>query len=419
MIRKFFETLRNTFFLAPASPYYTPIVDISKWQGDVDFATMRAAGVELVMMRLSIGDQTDVRFSDNYAGARAAGLRVGVYHAVKPSISVAAQWTRIVDSLAGRALDVPLALDCEVEDGQNPSTIATVIEGLAQKYALLFGEYPLIYTRATWWNVWTIYKPIFKLCPLWVARYFSGEHPWNDAPDTMRPRDWNTFALWQFSADGNGLGAAYGVESDDIDLNKGGAETLAGTLALLRGQPLPPPEPIGAMLLKFKAKYTLNIRSGPDTSYPDIGDLAKDTIVTALEIQPTDNNSVWVRIDTGKWVALVHNGGGPYLTFYEAIPLPPPVDVLYVQAATTTNLRWYALTNAQGKPIMALPPAENRPKFNAGAVVAVKPGVVDADGQDDYYEVLSGGLALPPTYQPPATYTGWFIRKNDVFAVTP
>lgn len=232
--------LQKYFFFAPALNYYGPVVDISKWQGDVDFAVMRAAGVELVLLRLSIGNETDSRFAEYYAAARAERLLVGVYHVVKPSVSVATQWTRIIDSLAGRAVDV-FALDCELTDNLNPSTVATCIEALINQYAALYGEYPVLYTRALWWNAHTIYKPSFKLCPLWIARYWSGAHPWNDDPDTLKPRDWNDFALWQYSADGNGLGAAYGVSSDDIDLNHGNADDLAGLMARLHG--LPPPAP--------------------------------------------------------------------------------------------------------------------------------------------------------------------------------
>lgn len=74
--------------------------------------------------------------------------------------------------------------------------------------------------------------------------------------------------------------------------------------------------------MQFITKYAINVRSGPNTTYSDIGDLPAGYVLTALEIQPMDNNSVWIRFDAGKWVALVHNGGGPYLNFHAAVPCP-------------------------------------------------------------------------------------------------
>lgn len=323
-MRKLLDTILNFFkryfFFDAALPYYTPIVDISKWQGDVDFELMKAAGVELVIMRGSIGGNgLDDRFYEYYAGARAAGLLVGVYHVVVPDQAVLDQWYNLLDVLGGRALDIPLILDCEREDGQNPSTIAACIEGLAQKVNALWNEYPVIYTRATWWNAHTIYKPIFKLCALWIARYWSGPHPWNDAPATLKPRDWNDFALWQYSADGNGLGEAYGASSDDIDLNYGGAETLQGTLTKLRGLPFPPP-PTGDDDVKNCKNVALtdwlNIRVKPTANSLDVGNFYKNQTcqyfpaLTKVVKPDLPNKEIWrlcVQPDgTAGWVAEWH-----------------------------------------------------------------------------------------------------------------
>lgn len=90
--------------------------------------------------------------------------------------------------------------------------------------------------------------------------------------------------------------------------------------------PPPDPEPTGELLMQFKAKLTYNIRSGPGTGYPDIGDLAKDTIITALEIQTVSPSSVWVCFEPGKWVAMVH-AGVDYLDFHAALPCPEGDDM--------------------------------------------------------------------------------------------
>lgn len=402
--------------------YYTPILDISRYQYPLNPVKMREAGVKLVYLRCTVGNYyTDTRFIEFWNLLKSEGFLVGVYHVNTPEYSVQSQLDRLFGPLGlnGRIPDVPIVLDCELTRGQSKATITNNIMGCLDGIEDLDERVPTVYTRATWWNPNVYPSSQFNKYPLMVARYSAlATHPWNDDPVNLKPHSFDEWALWQWSADGNWQGENYGVGSAHVDLNRGNAETFEGTLARLGVGIIPPPEPIGAYKLQYKAKFNLNVRTGPDTTYPIIGTLQKDTIITAQEIHPTDANSVWAKFDGSKWVAVVHNNGGPYVEFYASLPIPPAQDVLYVQTAIQTNLRWYNLTNGQGKPIMSVPPVSNRPQFSAGKVIAVKPGVVDADGQEDYYEVLSGNMATPPTYVPPQGYTGWYIRKSDVFTVT-
>ena len=59
-------------------------IDVSEWQGKMDFAKAKAAGAEFVMMRTGYGsalpNQIDKRFAENQAGATAVGLMRGYYH---------------------------------------------------------------------------------------------------------------------------------------------------------------------------------------------------------------------------------------------------------------------------------------------------------------------------------------------------
>ena len=58
-------------------------IDISTWQGDIDFSKVKAAGCEFVIMRIGYSHQgklfLDEKFRQNLSGAKAAGLPVGVY----------------------------------------------------------------------------------------------------------------------------------------------------------------------------------------------------------------------------------------------------------------------------------------------------------------------------------------------------
>ena len=60
-------------------------VDVSSWQGEIDWDAVKAAGFDFAMLRIGFRGQTegtvyeDERFAENYDGAVAAGLQVGVY----------------------------------------------------------------------------------------------------------------------------------------------------------------------------------------------------------------------------------------------------------------------------------------------------------------------------------------------------
>lgn len=96
-------------------------VDLSKWQGEVDFAEIKKQGVEFVMLKL--GGQTkingefnlDPKFYDNLQGALENDLEVGVYfYSYARSESEAKRQARfIVDSLGDYEISLPVVFDWE------------------------------------------------------------------------------------------------------------------------------------------------------------------------------------------------------------------------------------------------------------------------------------------------------------------
>ncbi len=60
------------------------LIDLSKWNGNVNFKKVRAVGINGVIIRTGFGvespRQVDKRFEEYYHGAKEAGLYVGAYH---------------------------------------------------------------------------------------------------------------------------------------------------------------------------------------------------------------------------------------------------------------------------------------------------------------------------------------------------
>lgn len=77
----FFANINMTYAITPSSnPQYQGI-DVSDWQGYIDYSQVRASGIEVVYIKSSQGSNIkDPYFDINYENAKANGLKVGFYH---------------------------------------------------------------------------------------------------------------------------------------------------------------------------------------------------------------------------------------------------------------------------------------------------------------------------------------------------
>lgn len=94
--------------------------DVSKHNGIVDFEGAKASGLSFVIIRSSFGvDTVDTRFEENYKKAKAAGLKVGIYHySYALCANDALQEAKFVCSLIkDKKLDMPVWFDMEDADG--------------------------------------------------------------------------------------------------------------------------------------------------------------------------------------------------------------------------------------------------------------------------------------------------------------
>ena len=60
-------------------------IDISHWQGNIDFNKVKASGIDFVIIKAGGSDKgfyKDPKFEENYKKAKEAGLKVGAYYFV-------------------------------------------------------------------------------------------------------------------------------------------------------------------------------------------------------------------------------------------------------------------------------------------------------------------------------------------------
>ncbi len=96
-------------------------IDVSRWQGDIDFKKVKEAGAEFVFIRIGVESKQgevigmDSKYKQNIKKAREAGLEVGVYlYSIALTKDVArshAEW--VVKALDGEKLELPIVFDWE------------------------------------------------------------------------------------------------------------------------------------------------------------------------------------------------------------------------------------------------------------------------------------------------------------------
>ena len=71
------------YALTPASDLTYEGIDVSNWQGYIDYARVKQSGIDIVYIKASQGTtRKDPYFETNYQNAKANGLKVGFYHYV-------------------------------------------------------------------------------------------------------------------------------------------------------------------------------------------------------------------------------------------------------------------------------------------------------------------------------------------------
>lgn len=157
-------------------------IDVSEWQGNIDFGEVARAGIEVVYIRASEGrGYVDPYFRENYEKAKANGLRTGFYHFLTATNVAEAKEEAefFVSNIKGLEPDCRLAMDFEVFNGLDVSAINEISRVFLETVENLSGKECVIYSDA--YNARTVFsKELAEDYPIWVADYFVEEPESND-----------------------------------------------------------------------------------------------------------------------------------------------------------------------------------------------------------------------------------------------
>lgn len=180
-------------------------IDVSHWQGTIDWNAVAANGVEFAFIKATEGgDYVDPRFAANWDGARQAGVVRGAYHFFRPQTDAVAQAAHFLATVHLSPGDLPPVLDVEVTDGRSADVVAEGVRTWLREVERATGRRPIVYTRASFWTAQV--GGGLGGYPLWVAHYGVS------SPNI--PGGWSGWTFWQHSDAGrvNGIGG-------DVDLN--------------------------------------------------------------------------------------------------------------------------------------------------------------------------------------------------------
>ncbi|MCA9707444.1 MAG: hypothetical protein KDK70_16450 [Myxococcales bacterium] len=188
-------------------------IDVSYYQGDIDWNAVAADGVTFAWVRVSHSLQFfDPQFDANLAGARAAGIHTGVYQYFEPSEDPIAQADLLLEA-TGPLLpgDMPPMIDVESPDPIAPGPYADAIQAWIDRIESVTGVQPFIYTGYYYWND-NVGSNAFADYPLWIANYNPGGCP-------LIPDAWTTFTIHQYCACESVAGISGAVDGDTFNGN--------------------------------------------------------------------------------------------------------------------------------------------------------------------------------------------------------
>lgn len=188
-----------------------PGIDLSSWNGTVDFAKVSASGIKYAWVKVSEGTtHVNPGFEKKFEDARKENVHVGAYHFARPDTysgdpkdweNEADNFLKQIDKVDLKSGDLIPCVDFEkgmkTDDNHN---VEWFIKWLS-RIGCETGTRPIIYTARWAWQLFIMradkdLQNELATYPLWLASYNEGVEP-------ARTTDlWNKWNVWQYTSSG-------------------------------------------------------------------------------------------------------------------------------------------------------------------------------------------------------------------------
>ncbi|MBR1422219.1 MAG: fibronectin type III domain-containing protein [Ruminococcus sp.] len=320
-------------------------IDVSYYQGNIDWAKVKAAGINFVIIRAgyrgygSAGTLVkDPKFDEYLAGAKAAGLKVGVYFYTQAitTAEAEAEAQYVLNMLGGKTLDMPIYYDIESVDydkgrldsaGLSVAAKTNLCKAFCNKI-LSAGYQTGVYANYYWLTNMIDGQALAKLYPIWLAQYAS-------AASWTGPME-----MWQYT----GSGTVSGISNyTDMNVWYYGQRDLITMTAT------------GSVTSAEKGTLTWSKPSSDAARY-DVYRVNRDSTETRVASVTTLSATFQLRIYNLDYYVKIYNSSGAYLGASNKVKLQGGyITSLAVAWTTPTTIieNWAKFSDATGYVIYA------------------------------------------------------------------
>jgi GH25 family lysozyme M1 (1,4-beta-N-acetylmuramidase) len=222
--------LNPTYAMESKSVSNVKGIDVSHWDGTIDWSQVEANGVKFAYLKASEGTTfVDNKFAENVIGAEANAIAVGAYHYAKPTLPYkpsdaqkqAVFFAHTMQSNLANYGDLMPALDLEENGGLSPNQLGQWVRVFANTVELLTHRQVMIYVSEDFLQKNGNLNNRASDLPLWVS-YWNHHYAGKNPPDTT---GWNQWTAWQYSSKGTVPGIIGNV---DLDVSSTSLDALRG-----------------------------------------------------------------------------------------------------------------------------------------------------------------------------------------------
>lgn len=180
-------------------------IDVSRWQGDIDWAAVKASGIAGAIIKISGGDDGlyyDSKATQNYDAVKANGLLVGGYHFAGHTDPVA-EANFFVDGMKPFADNDVFVLDYD----SDTSDAVSWVQQFVQRVHDLTGVWCIVYVNGSTKNAHD-WSPVATNCGFWIAWY--GKDPNADLPVS------GIYVMHQYTSSAQVPGVSGNVDEDAV-----------------------------------------------------------------------------------------------------------------------------------------------------------------------------------------------------------
>lgn len=193
--------------MTPVSKPLIHGIDISHWDGDIDFARVKNDGIEIVYIKSSEGQSLiDPKFETYYHQARDHGLKIGFYHYVtaRTKAQAKAEAHFFISVIEEKEFDCLPVMDFEALFDLSHKEINKIAKEFMEAVEYYSGKKSMLYSDAS--NASSVFDPALARYPLWIAQYGVKEPSDNGK--------WLHWTGWQYTASGTISGIKNEVDRD-------------------------------------------------------------------------------------------------------------------------------------------------------------------------------------------------------------